>query len=68
MSFRFRIAAWVVVSCTLLIGVMMFTAHTCSLRRNCAQGRMDRHPSGMIPAGRSITVIPKRKSRTSSAS
>lgn len=44
MSFRFRIAAWVVVSCTLLIGVMMFTAHT-ELEEELRAGRVDRnHP------------------------
>lgn len=44
MSFRFRIAAWVVVSCTLLIGVMVFTAHT-ELEEELRAGRMDRnHP------------------------
>jgi signal transduction histidine kinase len=42
MSFRFRIAAWVVVSCTLLVGVMMFTAHT-ELEEELRAGRVDRH-------------------------
>ncbi len=42
MSFRFRIAAWVVVSCTLLIGVMIFTAHT-ELEEELRAGRVDRH-------------------------
>ena len=44
MSFRFRIAAWVVLSCTLLIGVMMFTAHT-ELEEELRAGRVDsNHP------------------------
>ena len=42
MSFRFRIAAWVVVSCTLLIGVMIFTAHS-ELEEELRAGRVDRH-------------------------
>jgi signal transduction histidine kinase len=42
MSFRFRIAAWVVVSCTLLIGVMIYTAHT-ELEEELRAGRVDRH-------------------------
>ena len=45
MSFRFRIAAWVVLSCTLLIGVMMFTAHT-ELEEELSAGRVDHnHPT-----------------------
>ena len=44
MSFRFRITAWVVVSCTLLVGVMMFTAHT-ELEEELRAGRVDRHHS-----------------------
>jgi signal transduction histidine kinase len=44
MSFRFRIATWVVISCALLIGVMMFTAHT-ELEEELRTGRVDRnHP------------------------
>lgn len=42
MSFRFRIAAWVVVSCILLLGVMIFTAHT-ELEEELRAGRVDRH-------------------------
>jgi signal transduction histidine kinase len=42
MSFRFRIAAWVVVSCTLLVGVMVFTAHT-ELEEELRAGRVDSH-------------------------
>lgn len=42
MSFRFRITAWVVVSCALLIGVMIFTAHT-ELEEELRAGRVDRH-------------------------
>jgi signal transduction histidine kinase len=42
MSFRIRIAAWVVVSCILLIGVMMFTAHS-ELEEELRAGRVDRH-------------------------
>ena len=42
MSFRFRIAAWVVVSCTLLIGVMIYTAHD-ELEEELRAGRVDRH-------------------------
>jgi signal transduction histidine kinase len=42
MSFRFRIAAWVVVSCTLLVAVMIFTAHT-ELEEELRLGRVDRH-------------------------
>ena len=42
MSFRFRIAAWVVLSCTLLIAVMMITGY----------GRLRRSPARVasIPA------------------
>lgn len=44
MSFRIRIAAWVVLSCTLLIGVMMFTAYR-QLEEELRAGRWDRtHP------------------------
>lgn len=44
MSFRFRIAAWVVLSCTLLIGVMMLTAY-CQLEEELREGRVDQtHP------------------------
>lgn len=44
MSFRLRIAAWVVVSCTLLISVMIFTAHT-ELEEELRAGRVDKnHP------------------------
>lgn len=44
MSFRARIAAWVVVSCTLMIGVMVYTAHS-ELEEELRQGRVDRnHP------------------------
>jgi signal transduction histidine kinase len=44
MSFRFRIAAWVVLSCTLLIGVMMFAAYR-QLEEELRLGRWDRnHP------------------------
>lgn len=44
MSFRFRIAAWVVVSCTLLIAVMMFTGHR-ELEEELRAGRVDpNHP------------------------
>jgi signal transduction histidine kinase len=42
MSFRFRIAAWVVLSCTLLIAVMMFGAYR-QLEEELRQGRWDRH-------------------------
>jgi signal transduction histidine kinase len=42
MSFRFRIAAWVVISCTLLVGVMIYTAHT-ELEEELRVGRVDRH-------------------------
>jgi len=42
MSFRFRITAWVVASCILLIGVMMFTAHN-ELEEELRAGRVDRH-------------------------
>ena len=44
MSFRFRITAWVVVSCTLLVGVMIYTAHT-ELEEELRLGRVDRHHS-----------------------
>lgn len=44
MSFRFRIAAWVVLSCTLLILVMMVTAYM-QLEEELREGRWDRtHP------------------------
>lgn len=44
MSFRFRIAAWVVVSCTLLITVMLFSAYR-QLEEELRKGRWDRtHP------------------------
>ncbi|MES2475322.1 MAG: hypothetical protein V4640_06055 [Verrucomicrobiota bacterium] len=44
MSFRFRIAAWVVLSCTLIIGVMMTTAYF-QLEEELSQGRRDpTHP------------------------
>ena len=44
MSFRFRIAAWVVLSCTLLILVMMGTAYL-QLEEELREGRWDRtHP------------------------
>jgi signal transduction histidine kinase len=44
MSFRFRIAAWVVVSCALLISVMIFTAHR-QLEEELRSGRKDpSHP------------------------
>jgi signal transduction histidine kinase len=44
MSFRFRITAWVVVSCALLVGVMMFTAHS-ELEEELRSGRVDpNHP------------------------
>ena len=44
MSFRFRIAAWVVVSCTLLIAVMMFTGYR-QLEEELREGRKDpTHP------------------------
>ncbi|QTN33822.1 hypothetical protein HZ994_16375 [Akkermansiaceae bacterium] len=44
MSFRFRIAAWVVVSCTLLIAVMMFTGYR-QLEEELREGRTDpTHP------------------------
>lgn len=44
MSFRARIAAWVVVSCTLMIGVMIYTAHS-ELEEELRQGRVDKnHP------------------------
>jgi signal transduction histidine kinase len=42
MSFRFRITAWVVISCVLLVGVMMFTAHS-ELEEELRAGRVDRH-------------------------
>lgn len=42
MSFRFRITAWVVVSCALLVGVMMFTAYN-ELEEELRAGRVDRH-------------------------
>jgi signal transduction histidine kinase len=45
MSFRFRIAAWVVVSCILLISVMIFTAHR-QLEEELRAGRTDpSHPA-----------------------
>lgn len=44
MSFRFRITAWVVASCTLLVGVMIYTAHT-ELEEELRLGRVDRHHS-----------------------
>jgi signal transduction histidine kinase len=45
MSFRLRIATWVVVSCTLLIGMMIFTAHR-QLEEELRAGRTDpSHPS-----------------------
>jgi signal transduction histidine kinase len=44
MSFRFRITAWVVVSCTLLVAVMIYTAHT-ELEEELRMGRVDRHHS-----------------------
>jgi signal transduction histidine kinase len=44
MSFRFRIAAWVVVSCTLLIGVMMITGYR-QIEEELREGRKDpTHP------------------------
>ena len=44
MSFRARITTWVVVSCTLLIGVMTFTAYT-ELEEELRAGRVDsNHP------------------------
>ena len=44
MSFRLRIATWVVLSCILLIGVMMSTAYH-KLEEELRQGRWDRtHP------------------------
>lgn len=44
MSFRFRIAAWVVVSCTLLIAVMMFTGYR-QLEEELREGHKDpTHP------------------------
>jgi len=42
MSFRTRITAWVVVSCALLVGVMMFTAYT-ELEEELRAGRVDSH-------------------------
>lgn len=45
MSFRFRIAAWVVASCALLIAVMMFTAHH-QLEEELREGVVDpTHPA-----------------------
>lgn len=45
MSFRLRIATWVVLSCTLLIGVMIFTAHR-QLEEELRAGRTDpSHPA-----------------------
>lgn len=44
MSFRFRIAAWVVLSCTLLIGLMMVTGYR-QLEEELREGRKDdTHP------------------------
>ena len=44
MSYRFRIAAWVVLSCTLLIGVMMTTAYY-QLEEELRLGKKDsNHP------------------------
>lgn len=44
MSFRFRIAAWVVLSCTLLIALMMFTGYR-QLEEELREGRTDQsHP------------------------
>ncbi len=44
MSFRVRIAAWVVGSCALLLGLMIFTAHR-ELEEELRAGRVDRnHP------------------------
>lgn len=42
MSFRARIAAWVVVSCALLVGLMIYTAHT-ELEEELRAGRVDHH-------------------------
>jgi signal transduction histidine kinase len=42
MSFRFRITAWVVASCTLLVGVMIYTAHV-ELEEELRLGQVDRH-------------------------
>lgn len=47
MSFRFRIAAWVVLSCTLLIGVMMTTGYR-QIEEELREGRNDpTHPGTM---------------------
>jgi signal transduction histidine kinase len=47
MSFRFRIAAWVVLSCTLLIGVMMTTGYR-QIEEELREGRKDpTHPGTM---------------------
>lgn len=44
MTFRFRIAAWAVLSCTILIAVMVFTAHR-HLEEELRQGHKDpSHP------------------------
>ena len=44
MSFRTRIAAWVVASCALLLGLMIFTAHR-ELEEELREGRVDsNHP------------------------
>jgi signal transduction histidine kinase len=45
MSFRFRIAAWVVVSCALLIAVMMFTGYR-QLEEELREGHKDPHFPG----------------------
>lgn len=66
MNFRFRIAAWVVASCALLVGLMIFTARL-GLEEELRAGRVDpNHPQKR--AGRCITTCPRRKSRISSAS
>jgi signal transduction histidine kinase len=46
MSFRFRIAAWVVLSCTLLIAVMMITGYR-KLEEELREGRQDSTHPGM---------------------
>jgi signal transduction histidine kinase len=45
-SFRFRIAAWVVISCVVMIGVMVFAGH-CELEEELRQGKKDRTHSDL---------------------
>ena len=61
MSFRARIAAWVVVSCTLMIGVMVYTAHS-ELEEELREGRVDKnHPQ--IPGWTIHNSLPEEEIR-----